>query len=143
MIAVIQGSKFKVQSLPYDETRDSQSGGEVRWFVGPVGGTLTAGSFNPANDAVVGDNGWMFLGNRTNLNFGLRNRGSGAIDEFATWNDELSPDEITARFAAITNAATTIPILQITLAPPNVLLSWPSSTPASYALEATLLSLLP
>ncbi len=112
MIAVIQGSKFKVQSLPYDETRDSQSGGEVRW-------------------------------NRTNLNFGLRNRGSGAIDEFATWNDELSPDEITARFAAITNAATTIPILQITLAPPNVLLSWPSSTPASYALEATLLSLLP
>jgi hypothetical protein len=124
-------------AIAYDESRDSQSGGEVRWFVGPAGGALATGSFNPANDAVVGDNGWVFLGNRTNLNFGLRNPGSGAIDEFATWSDELSSDEITAQFAAITNVAGPAPSLQITLASPNVLISWPSSTSSSYALEAT------
>jgi hypothetical protein len=119
-------------AMAYDETRDSQSGGEVRWFVGPIGGTLTAGAFNPANDSIIGDNGWVFLGNRTNLNFGFRNPGSGAIDEFATWTDELSPDEIKAQFAAL------IPSLQITANPPNATISWPSTFSLSaYTLEAS------
>jgi len=124
-------------ALTYDENRNSQSGGEVRWYIGQVGGTLTNGAFNPANDAIVGDNGLVYLGNRVGLNLGFRNPGSGGVDEFATWNDELSPAEIAAQFAALTVQQGPAPTLAISVSGGNAVLSWPSSTPSAYQLEAT------
>src|SRR5262249_54301711 len=62
----------------------------------------------------------------------------GLLDELAIWRGELQIEEINAQFASIINGATTpAPSLQISLAPPNVILSWPSATPSTYQLEAT------
>jgi hypothetical protein len=122
-------------AMTFDELRNQP---EVRWYAGRVGGVLTNGIFDPANDSLMGDDGIFYLGNRIGLNLGFRNPGSGAIDEFATWNDELSVTEVTALFNAITNAVPVVqpPTLAITLAAPNVLITWPSSTSPAYALES-------
>src|ERR1051326_953607 len=40
-------------TMTYDETRDA---GEVLWYLGRSGGTLTSGTVDIGNDAVVGDN---------------------------------------------------------------------------------------
>jgi Concanavalin A-like lectin/glucanases superfamily len=119
--------------VTWDETRNSAGGGEIRYYVGPVGGTLDAGSIDMANDAVVGDNGTLYLLNRSTLTLGFENPGQGAIDDFATWDEELSPNEIAAQFAA----AAPPPTLKITRAGANVVLSWPSATSAGFVLEST------
>lgn len=122
-------------AMTFDELRNND---EVHWFAGRVGDVLTNGIFNPANDAIMGDDGIFYLGNRIGLNLGFRNPGSGAVDEFATWNDELSISEVTALFNSITNAVPVIqqPTLAITLAGADVLVTWPSSTSPAYALES-------
>jgi len=120
-------------AMTYDETRNTP---EIYIYFGKVGGSLTNTSFNPANSSVVGDNGTLYLGNRETLTGGFRNPGSGAIDEFAIWHDELSPAEILAQFNAII-ASAPAPVLSIAQSGANVLLSWPSNTAPSYVLEAT------
>jgi hypothetical protein len=124
-------------AMAYDENRDSQSGGEVRYYLGPVGGSLTNGAVNIANTAVVGDNGIVYLGNKNGLTSGFRNPGAGAIDEFAVWNDELSPAEISTQFAAVTYVLPQ-PKLQVMLAGSNVVLSWATNNADGFLLEATL-----
>jgi len=123
-------------ALTYDESRNTP---EVNVYFGQAGGTLTVGTMNPANNAVVGNDGWLVLGNKvvtnTIMDNAFRNPGQGAVDEFAIWHDELSLPEIQAQFAAMTPA--TAPALNITLDGGNVLLSWPSTASASYVLEAT------
>jgi hypothetical protein len=123
-------------AMTYDESRNTP---EVNVYLGRAGGSLSVDTMNPANNAVVGDNGWLVLGNKVMTNTimanAFRNPGQGAIDEFAIWHEELSVGEIQAQFAAMTPA--TAPTLSINLSGGNVLLSWPSSTPASYVLEST------
>ena len=122
-------------AITFDETRNND---EVHWYWGRVGGTLTNGIFNPANDSVVGDNGIFTIGNRSNINdtAAFRNPGSGAIDEFATYNDELSPGEIAAQFNTILNVAAAPPSLAIARAGTSILLSWTTNNTAAYHLES-------
>jgi hypothetical protein len=121
--------------MTYDESRNS---GEVLYYFGQAGGTLRTGLVNPANSSVIGNNGPLVIGNAI---FGgsiqdsaFRNPGSGVVDEFAIWHDELTAAEIAAQFNA---AAGPAPTLSIQLASPNVVLSWPASTSLNYVLEAT------
>jgi hypothetical protein len=123
-------------AMTYDENRNSQSGGEVRYYLGPVGGALGSGVINIGDDAVIGDNGTVYLANKNDLKSALRNPGAGALDEFAVWNDELSPTEITAQFAAVTYVVSQ-PNLQIMLDRSNVLLSWTTNNTDGFLLEAT------
>ena len=125
-------------AITFDETRNTS---EIHWYFAPVGGALTSGIFDFANNAIVGDNGTFTIGNRTNGNdtVGFRNPGSGAIDEFATYFDELAPDEIAAQFNSITNvlaASGPPPDLTLRLEAPNVVLSWPASNGAGFGLES-------
>jgi hypothetical protein len=104
--------------------------------LGPVGGTLTNGAINISDTAIIGDNGIVYLGNKSGLTSGFRNPGAGAIDEFAVWNDELSPVEISAQFAAITYTLPQ-PELQVVLAGSNVVLAWATNNTDGFLLEAT------
>jgi hypothetical protein len=126
-------------AFAYDEARDSTAGGEVHYYVGPVGGILSTGAINIANDAVIGDNGTIYIGNNATLVNGFRSPGTGVIDELAIFNDELSAAEITAQFLAVTNvvASGPAPTLSVSLSGSDAVLSWPAATPASFALEAT------
>jgi hypothetical protein len=124
-------------AMTYDEKRDTP---EVYLYFGQAGGTLTTNLANPANNSVIGNNGWLVLGNKiesftTITNNAFRNPGDGAIDEFAIWHDELSAADIQAQFAAMTPAVS--PTLTILQAGSDVILSWPSSTPSSFVLEST------
>jgi hypothetical protein len=123
-------------AMTYDEKRDTP---EVFLYFGRAGGTLNTNLANPANAAVVGNNGWLCLGNKMELftitNNAFRNPGQGGIDEFAIWHDELSPAELQAQFAAIAPAVS--PSLTIVQAGGDVILSWPTSTPSSFVLEST------
>jgi hypothetical protein len=130
-------------AMTYDESRNSNPG-EVKWYLGPVGGVLTNGAVDIANTAVIGDNGWFVIGNRTVTNAiqnnAYRGPGSGVIDEVAIWREELSPSEITAQFNAATNTPAVVgpaPTLNILLSGSSVVLSWPSTTSPGYVLEAT------
>ena len=122
--------------MTYDETRNTP---EVYVYFGKTDGTLTSTSFNPANSSIVGDNGWLVLGNKIQagaiLDNAFRGPGEGAIDEFAIWHEELSPAEIQAQFAAMTPVVA--PTLTILPAGGDVILSWPTSTPSSFVLEST------
>jgi hypothetical protein len=126
-------------AMTYDENRDSQSGGEVHYYLGPVDGSLSSGMINIANTAVIGDNGTVYLGNRNTFAGAFRNPGSGAIDDFAVWNEELSPAEISAQFAAVTYVTSSVPrpVLQIALDHKNVILSWTTNNTDGFLLEAT------
>jgi hypothetical protein len=121
-------------AMIYDENRDSTGGGEVRFFLGPVGGTLGAGAINIANDSVVGDNGTFYLGNRITLRDAFRNPGSGAVDALATWNDELSPAEINAQFNA---AAGPPPSLEIHLDGGKAVVGWTTNFTSAFHLESS------
>jgi hypothetical protein len=87
---------------------------------------------------VVGDNGPLVLGNKiasgSITNNAFRNPGNGAIDEFAIWHEELSASEIAAQFNALVSGPA--PTLSIVVSDSKAILSWPSTTPASYVLEA-------
>lgn len=124
-------------AMTWDETRNSANGGEVQFYIGKTGGALTHGAIDIANDAVVGDGGTVFLCNRDLLNAAFRNPGSGAIDDFAVWNEELSSAEVAAQFNSATNTTpvTTPPTLSITTSGVNAIVSWPATTSSSYLLE--------
>jgi hypothetical protein len=124
-------------AMTYDESRNTP---EVFVYFGRVGGTLTNSSFNPANSSVVGDNGWLVLGNKIQTNGitgnAFQNPGEGAIDDFAIWHDELAADEIAAQFAALSPALSPAPSLTIELLSTEVLLHWPATTSTEYVLES-------
>jgi hypothetical protein len=123
-------------AMTYDESRNTP---EVNIYFGQVGGTLTKDTMNPANNSVVGNNGPLVLGNKIELgaitNNAFRGPGSGAIDEFAIWHDELSSAEIAAQFAA--TAPLVSPTLSIVPSGANIILSWPATTPSTFVLEST------
>jgi hypothetical protein len=121
-------------AMNYNESRDSS---EVYWYLGRAGGSLTSNIFNVGNDAVVGDNGTLYLGNRDSLTSGFRDPGIGVIDEFAIWHSELSAAQIQAQFDAVTVAPTPAPTLHIALAGDGVLLSWSTNGTAGFLLEST------
>ncbi len=85
-------------ALTWDETRPDTNGAELTWYVGRVGGTLTNGSINLTDSAVVGSNTTVYLGNRDIQTRGFRSPGFGALDEIALWNRELTGNEISAQF---------------------------------------------
>jgi hypothetical protein len=124
-------------AMTYDEARNS-SPGEIKWYIGPVGGTLTPGLIDIGNTSVVGDNTDFVIGNRGGLTNAFRNPGAGVIDDVAIWNDELPLDQITAQFNSITNAVVSgpAPLLTITSSGSDVLISWPTTTAPAYALES-------
>jgi hypothetical protein len=120
-------------AMTWNEARDSD---EVHWYLGAAGGSLTSGMFNPANDSVVGDNGPLWVGNRDTWTAGFQNPGSGAVDELAFWNVELSPAQIQQQFAAMLVAPAPRPVLSITQAGTQIILSWPTNA-SGFTLEAT------
>jgi len=85
---------------------------------------------------VVGATGTLYIGNSVPLTGGFRNPGSGAIDEFAIWHDELSPAEILAQFNAIIPSSPA-PVLNIVQSGANALLSWPTNGSDGFHLENT------
>lgn len=124
-------------AMTYDESRNSNPG-EVKWYVGPVGSALITGAIDLGNDAVVGDNLIFALGNRESLtNNAFRSPGTGVIDEFAIWNDELAADEIVAQFNSVLNVSGPPPSLAIALSGADVLLSWLTNSSAAFHLEST------
>jgi hypothetical protein len=124
--------------MTYDESRNTP---EVNVYFGQAGGTLSVDTMNPANNSVVGDNGWFVIGNKIELNAigdnAFRGPGEGVVDEFAIWHDELTPAEIRAQFAAMAPTTIARPTLKIELSGGNALISWPASTPGSFVLETT------
>ena len=126
--------------MTYDESRTSSTTPEVNVYFGQAGGTLTTDIMNPANNSVVGNDGWLVLGNKiefnTITNSAFRNPGDGVIDEFAIWHDELSPEEIQAQFDAMV-APSQPPTLNIAGAGSDVVLSWLTAGSSGYSLEST------
>lgn len=78
----------------------------VNWWIGSVGGSLVAGNNTLVpytaftSTTTVGDGGVLTLGNRRVLS---NNSGptSAAYDELATWNSQLTSDQVTAQFNAL------------------------------------------
>jgi hypothetical protein len=87
--------------VTWDETRNS---GELKYYIGQIGGVLSSNSFNINDASVVGNDGTFFLGNKDS-NFGNAYRtpsGDGAVDELAIWNSELASTLINAQFNSFT-----------------------------------------
>jgi Alginate lyase/Concanavalin A-like lectin/glucanases superfamily len=82
-------------AVTWDEARDA---GEVKWYLGRVGSQLNSGTFDFANDGVVGNDGTIYVGNHSSLTSGFRNPGDGALDQVAFWNRELLAGQIAAQF---------------------------------------------
>ena len=74
---------------------------KATWYLGRVGHALTSGVTTNDPLDVAGDGFNFWIGNYTNDNAALRNPGSGMVDEFASWNRQLSPAEIQAQFATL------------------------------------------
>jgi len=86
-------------ALTYDETRDA---GEVKWYLGLIGGSMNSGTINIGNVSVAGDNGTLVLGNNgVGATASFRNPGTGHVDEFAVWNRELNNSEINLQYASL------------------------------------------
>ena len=119
----IQTATWYYMALTYDEARDSS---EIQWRLGPIGGTLTNSVANPANDAVIGNNGTVYLGNQVSGTAAFRDGSShGRLDEFAVWHRELSASEIAAQFAGLVlNTPPNPPTLSIAALGSDVVLSW-------------------
>ena len=84
-------------AMTWDETRADTNGAEVTWYLGRVGETLTNGTINLADGAVVGNSTPVYLGNRHSADRALRSPGNGALDEIAFWNRELTGTEVNAQ----------------------------------------------
>src|SRR6267143_1568314 len=88
--------------MTWHETNDVAT-----WYLAPIGGTLTNGTINLTNSAVVGSISNVFVGNRQNNNgtfsSAFREGGNsfGALDEIAFWNRELTNTEVNAQFNAL------------------------------------------
>jgi hypothetical protein len=85
-------------ALTWDETRADTNGAEVTWYLGRVGETLTNGTVNLADGAVVGNSTTVYLGNRHSADRALRSPGNGALDEIAFWNCELPSADVNTQF---------------------------------------------
>jgi len=82
----------------WDEARD---GGEVMWWLGPVGGSLRSGTMDLNNAAVIGDGGSLFIGTKELGSFSnfREDGGDGTVDEVAIWMRELAEVEVLEQFA--------------------------------------------
>jgi hypothetical protein len=98
---------------------DSKDSGEANWWFGPVGGTLSNAVLNINNDAVIGDDGTLFLGNRgVGDTVAWRQPDNpGTLDEIAIWDRELTSADVSNQFNAVTQpiAAITLEIFSINL----------------------------
>jgi hypothetical protein len=121
-------------AMTYDESLASK---QVNWWLAQPGAPLNSGTFDYATNSLAGQGNIFIIGNHTNFNARWASPGNGAIDEFAIWHRLLSADEVTAQFNALAPVVAARPTLSITLSGSDVLLTWPASTPAGYALEAT------
>ena len=117
-------------ALTYNETNDLN---EAKWFLGALGGILSAGAINMQDKAVIGDNGPFYLGNTASLNHAYRTPyNSGRIDELAVWDRELAPTEVSNQF----NAAFPLPRLTIGISGNNTILSWPTNCAPGLVLKS-------
>ncbi|MDB6019814.1 MAG: hypothetical protein JWR19_4303 [Pedosphaera sp.] len=75
------------------------------WYLGRLGGAgaLASGITTNASNVVAGDALNFFVGANTNGKSSFRNPGDGRVDEFATWNRQLSAAEIQAQFGQLPN----------------------------------------
>ena len=80
---------------------ESRSPDKAYYYIGRPGSPLTTGHTTNSVDAVAGEGGQLILGNRDTLNVGFSTPGDGQLDEFAIWNRELSPSEISAQYAKL------------------------------------------
>ena len=84
-------------ALTWSETNDVAT-----WHVAPFGGTLTTGTINLTNSALVGSSSNLYLGNRQNnsnaFTSAFRSPGNGALDQIAFWNRVLTNTEISFQF---------------------------------------------
>jgi len=80
---------------------ESRAPNKALWYVGRPGETLLTGQTTNSADSVAGTATGLYLGNKETFDAGYRDPGSGQLDEFAIWNRELSPSEISAQFAAL------------------------------------------
>ena len=84
-------------ALTWHETNDVAT-----WHVAPIGGTLTTGTINLTNSALVGSISNVYLGNRQNnsgtFTSAFRSPGNGALDQIAFWNRVLTNTEVSVQF---------------------------------------------
>lgn len=90
-------------ALTYNES--SLSSNKATWYVGRSGGVLSSGVTTNSPEAVAGEGAGLAIGNKLELDAGFRNPGSGRIDEFAIWNRQLSPTEISNQFTKLPQPA--------------------------------------
>jgi hypothetical protein len=123
-------------ALLYDELDN----GITDVYFGRAGAGLVKIVYNPNDNNVVGDNGWLVIGNMIQsnsiVNRAFRNPGEGVIDEFAIWHDMLSPAEIQAQFDAMVSIPVDV-TLNIVRQGNNVVLSWMAAGTAGFELEST------
>jgi hypothetical protein len=120
-------------AMTYDESISTH---QVNWWLGQPGRTLNSGVLDFTAGSRAGQGNIFIIGNYTNFNARWASPGNGAIDEFAVWNRVLSSSEVASQFNALAPMVA-LPALAIAPAGNNVVLSWPSSTPSAYQLEAT------
>lgn len=88
-------------AITYDESRDDD---EVNWYLGRLGGELNSGVINMGNDAVVGDDGTVHIGNNGGsaaFRDGTAPASVGRIDELAIWDRELTEAEVQEQFSKL------------------------------------------
>ena len=74
-------------ALTYDEARVPN---KASWYLGQAGTVLSTGMTTNDGDAVAGEGTGLFIGQRADMSGAFRSPGSGRVDEFATWNRQLS-----------------------------------------------------
>jgi hypothetical protein len=125
-------------AMNYDESKTNK---QVKWWLGPVGGTLQSGFFSATNGSLAGQGNVFVIGNSTNFDKNsFRNStpsGNGRIDEFAIWHRLLTTNDVVEQFSALTVSAGPPPTLSIAVSGTNAIISWPSSTDSGYALQST------
>ena len=125
-------------AMNYDETKTNK---QVKWWLGPVGGTLQSGFFSATNGSLAGQGNVFVIGNSTNFDKNsFRNStpsGNGRIDEFAIWHRLLTTNDVVEQFSALTVSAGPPPTLSIAVSGTNAIISWPSSTDSGYSLQST------
>jgi hypothetical protein len=123
-------------AMTSDESRNK---GEVRWYLGPVGGTLWSGVADIDDEAVIGNDETFYIGSQNGFNNSFRNPGTGRVDEFATWEGELTEEEIKMQFASVFGVPAIIepPQLSIVASGADLRISWPATTPDEFVIEAS------
>jgi hypothetical protein len=128
-------------AMTYNEALTNK---QVTWWLGLLGAaspTLNTGTLSALSNSLAGQGTVFIIGSSTNLvSNSFRNStpvGQGRMQDFAIWHRLLAGTEVTNQFNALLSVTGPAPTLGIAVNGTNAIISWPSSTSPSYALQST------